>query len=100
MRISPISRGSYRIVTSGVQIPEFGTYGKNIITGPTAKNLDSSLFKNFYFTGSQRIYLQLRAEAFNTTNTPSFYLPAASVPPSLARAIPGRHAIRVNWLFT
>jgi outer membrane receptor protein involved in Fe transport len=64
----------------GAQIPEFGTCGKNVITGPSAKNLDSSLFKNFYFNESQRVYLQFRAEAFNTTNTPTFSLPAASDP--------------------
>ena len=66
--------------TTGAKITEYGTCGKNVVNGPTAKNLDSSLFKNFYFTESQRIYLQFRVEAFNTTNTPTFYLPAASDP--------------------
>lgn len=56
----------------------WGNCGKNIINGPTTKNLDSSLFKNLYFSDSQRVYLQFRVEAFNTTNTPSFSLPAAS----------------------
>jgi len=63
---------------TGGQETQFGNCGKNFITGPTTKNLDSSLFKNFYFSDSQRIYLQFRVEAFNTTNTPAFSLPAAS----------------------
>jgi hypothetical protein len=64
-------------VTGGNET-EYGTCGKNFITGPTTKNLDSSLFKDFYFSDSQRVYLQFRVEAFNTTNTPAFFLPAAS----------------------
>jgi carboxypeptidase family protein/TonB-dependent receptor-like protein len=77
------------ISVKGAQIPEYGTCGKNVITGPTSKNLDSSLFKNFYFTESQRVYLQFRAEAFNTTNTPTFYLPAASDPTLTCKGNPG-----------
>jgi hypothetical protein len=65
-------------ITSGGSETNWGNCGKNFITGPTSKNLDSSLFKNFYFSESQRIYLQFRVEAFNTTNTPAFSLPAAS----------------------
>jgi hypothetical protein len=75
--------------TTGATITEYGTCGKNIINGPTSKNLDSSLFKNFYFSDSQRIYLQFRAEAFNTTNTPTFYLPAASDPTLTCKGNPG-----------
>jgi outer membrane receptor protein involved in Fe transport len=72
---------------TGAQIPEFGTCGKNIINGPASYNLDSSLFKNFNF--SERIYLQIRAEAFNTTNTPAFSLPAASDPTLTCKGNPG-----------
>ena len=68
---------------------EWGNCGKNIITGPTSKNLDSSLFKNFYFSDSQRIYLQFRVEAFNTTNTPAFSLPAASDATLTCKGNPG-----------
>jgi hypothetical protein len=74
---------------TGGQETMFGNCGKNIITGPTSKNLDSSLFKNFYFSDSQRIYLQFRAEAFNTTNTPTFYLPAASNATLTCKGNPG-----------
>ena len=74
---------------TGGQETVWGNCGKNIINGPTSKNLDSSLFKNFYFSDSQRIYLQFRAEAFNTTNTPSFYLPAASDASLTCKGTPG-----------
>lgn len=63
---------------TGAQIQEFGNCGHFPTTGPGSKNLDSSLFKNFYLSESHRMYLQFRAEAFNTTNTPTFELPAAS----------------------
>jgi hypothetical protein len=73
----------------GTTETEWGNCGKNIITGPTSKNLDSSLFKNFYFSDSQRIYLQFRVEAFNTTNTPAFSLPAASDATLTCKGTPG-----------
>jgi len=41
------------------------------------KNLDFSLFKNFSLT--ERFKLQLRAEAFNLTNTPVFSAPGTTV---------------------
>jgi hypothetical protein len=43
------------------------------VRGPHFNNLDSSILKNFHFTESA--YLQFRAEAFNTTNTPPFVQP-------------------------
>lgn len=43
------------------------------VRGPHFSNLDSSLLKNFNITESS--YLQFRAEAFNTTNTPPFVQP-------------------------
>jgi hypothetical protein len=43
--------------------------------GPHFNNLDSSILKNFNFTESK--YLQFRAEAFNTTNTPPFVQPGS-----------------------
>jgi hypothetical protein len=41
--------------------------------GPQFTNLDSSILKNFNFT--EKTYIQFRAEAFNTTNTPPFAQP-------------------------
>ena len=84
---------------AGVNIVEYGNCGKNPITGPWAKDLDSSLFKNFYFSESQRIYLQFRAEAFNTTNTPTFYLPAASDPTLSCKGTPGQACNAANAAF-
>jgi Carboxypeptidase regulatory-like domain/TonB dependent receptor len=43
------------------------------VRGPHFANLDSSILKNFNFTEST--FLQFRAEAFNTTNTPPFAQP-------------------------
>lgn len=43
------------------------------VRGPGYNNLDSSLLKNFHFT--EAIYLQFRAEAFNTFNSPPFAQP-------------------------
>jgi hypothetical protein len=58
----------------------FGTYGnsgRNIVTAPGINALNSTVQKNFNFT--ERSYLQLRFEAFNTLNHPNFYLPNATV---------------------
>jgi hypothetical protein len=47
-----------------------GTLSRNYIRGQSFKNLDASIFKNFDIT--ERVKLQTRLEAFNTTNTPHF----------------------------
>jgi len=44
-----------------------GNAGRNIVIGPAYVNIDSSLAKDFAIEG--RWKLQVRAEAFNTTNT-------------------------------
>jgi hypothetical protein len=51
----------------------FGNVGRNILTGPDLVNLDASLFRKIPF--GERISLELRAESFNTTNTPHFNNP-------------------------
>lgn len=63
---------------TGAHVTEFGNCGHFPVTGPGSKNLDTSLFKDFYLSESHRVYLQFRAEAFNATNTPTFSLPSAS----------------------
>ena len=55
----------------------YGNSGRNILTGPTLKNVDFSLAKSFTLT--ERFRLQFRAEAFNATNTPFFGLPGANI---------------------
>jgi hypothetical protein len=75
--------------TTGALVQEFGNCGRRVATGPGLKNVDSSIFKNFFFTRSDRIYLQFRTEFFNTTNTPSFSLPSASDPTLTCEGAPG-----------
>ena len=53
-----------------------GNTGRNTLHGPPMRRLDLSLFKNVDLTASTR--LQLRAEVFNVTNTPSFSNPNAN----------------------
>jgi hypothetical protein len=50
-----------------------GNTGRNTLHGPPQRRIDLSLFKNLSLTTAMR--LQLRAEVFNLTNTPSFGLP-------------------------
>lgn len=61
---------------TGVQLIKFGTAARRIGRGPIATNLDFSLFKNF--RAGERVNVQFRAEAFNLSNTPAFFLPGAT----------------------
>ncbi|WP_433974359.1 TonB-dependent receptor domain-containing protein [Tunturiibacter lichenicola] len=52
-----------------------GTIGntpRNSLFGPTFRHVDLSVFKNFTLT--ERFGLQFRAESYNISNTPNFYL--------------------------
>jgi hypothetical protein len=51
----------------------FGNAGRNILEGPGYTNVNASLVKNTAI--SERLNLQLRAEAFNLFNHPNFNLP-------------------------
>ncbi len=55
----------------------FGTAGFDLLRGPGATNLDLSLFRAFKI--SERWRVQLRAEAFNLSNTPHFSNPASNI---------------------
>ncbi|MEX2261432.1 MAG: TonB-dependent receptor [Bryobacteraceae bacterium] len=57
---------------------QFGTGGRNILTGPGTRQLDASLFKEFRFSEDGVRRLEFRTEFFNFTNTPQFNDPAAS----------------------
>lgn len=57
----------------------YGNAGRNILTGPTTKQIDFSVFKNFVFTEDGTKRLQFRAEAFNLFNTPQFNNPNAQI---------------------
>ena len=62
--------------STGVSLIRFGNAQRRIGRGPRATNLDFSLFKNF--RAGERFNVQLRAEAFNLSNTPAFFLPGAT----------------------
>jgi hypothetical protein len=50
-----------------------GNVGRNTLYGPPQRHLDLSLFRQIPL--NERVQLQLRAESFNLTNTPSFAAP-------------------------
>ncbi len=62
--------------STGVSLTRFGNAQRRIGRGPRATNLDFSLFKNF--RAGERFNVQFRAEAFNLSNTPTFFLPGAT----------------------
>jgi Carboxypeptidase regulatory-like domain/TonB dependent receptor len=64
---------AYRPVTTVA----FGNSGYNQLYGPHQINLDSSVFRDFSIR--EKMKLQFRIEALNTTNTPHFANPAANV---------------------
>lgn len=51
-----------------------GTSARDLIRGPGFSNLDFAVFKNFAIT--ERFRAQLRAQAYNLTNTPHFSNPS------------------------
>ena len=55
----------------------FGNAGRNLLSGPGITNLDFAIYKSIKIT--ERIGLQFRAEAFNSTNTPPFNPPNVQV---------------------
>jgi hypothetical protein len=57
--------------------PEFGNLGWNVISGPGAWNLDSSIFRNFSI--KERWKIQLRGEAFSVINTPRWNNPNTDI---------------------
>jgi len=61
--------------TGAFVIPTLGTIGntpRNSLHGPSFRHFDLSIFKDFSVT--ERVKLQFRAEAFNLTNTPSYFV--------------------------
>jgi len=54
-------------------IGTFGNSGRNILTGPSLKNVDMAVLKDFHIY--EQAVLQFRAEFFNLFNHPNFNLP-------------------------
>jgi hypothetical protein len=71
--------GTYFDTTAFARVTDvrFGNVGRNTMRGPGVVNLDLSLFRTFKMAG--RYQLQVRAEAFNATNTPHFDNPNGNV---------------------
>jgi Carboxypeptidase regulatory-like domain/TonB dependent receptor len=65
----------------------FGNTGINIFDGPGFFDLDFSVFKNLAI--NERFRLQLRAEAFNSTNTPQYGNPGTSMTSSTFGKVTG-----------
>jgi hypothetical protein len=61
---------------TGAAIQLIGTGGRRFVRGPGSVNFDFSVFKETRVT--ERSTLQFRAEFFNLTNTPTFFLPAGN----------------------
>ena len=61
---------------TGAAVQTFGNCARLVVYGPGSKNADVSIFKNTKF--SEQRYVEFRAEFFNLTNTPTFYLPSAA----------------------
>jgi hypothetical protein len=72
---------------TGAAIQQFGDSARRVARGPGSENTDVSIFKNTRF--NERTILQFRAEFFNFTNTPTFFLPAASSPTLTCIGPPG-----------
>ena len=76
----PHSISGYWFNPSGFYKPALGTdgnLGRNAIYGPGLASADVSVFKNLPLT--ERVKAELRAEAFNITNTPQFTNPDSNV---------------------
>jgi hypothetical protein len=76
-----INPGAFRVPgttasRSGAQIQLLGNAGRRFIRGPGSVNFDFSAIKNTRIT--ETWLLQFRAEFFNLTNTPTFFLPAGN----------------------
>lgn len=66
---SPEERAKFSAPAAG----EMGNTGRNYFTGPGSLNLNNSLIKRFSFGETRR--LELRADATNVTNTPTYGFP-------------------------
>jgi hypothetical protein len=61
---------------TGSLIQRFGDSARHVARGPGSVNFDFSLFKNTGVT--EKVNVEFRAEFFNLTNTPMFFLASAN----------------------
>ena len=70
------SRSLHQYFNTAAFVPQtLGTVGnteRNSVFGPHFRHVDVSLFKDFAVT--ERVVMQFRAESFNVSNTPSYYI--------------------------
>ena len=59
-------------------IGQFGNIGRNKYHGPGYYNIDSGIYKNIYWPGSEQRYLQLRLESYNVLNHTNFNNPSGN----------------------
>lgn len=71
----PSSFSQPSAATTGIS--GLGNSGQNAYIGPGFFNLDGALFRKFAIT--ERVGLELRAEAFSLTNTPQFGNPSSNI---------------------
>ncbi len=69
------ANGTYIPPGSTTPVPEFGTEGRNILTGPGLTNLDFSLTKTIPLAAEHH-RMQLSGEFFNIFNHPLFDIPS------------------------
>jgi hypothetical protein len=73
-RLSNKSQAEFFDVTAFAPQPlgTIGTAHRNSLFGPNFRHVDLSVFKDFPI--NERVKVQFRAEAFNISNTPNFYI--------------------------
>ena len=69
----PQQRGQFSVPGAG----DFGNMGRNAFRGPSSVNIDLGVQKRIRFGRNHE--LQLRADATNLTNTPTFGFPTATI---------------------
>ncbi len=74
----------------------FGTEHRNDLVGPSYKDVDFNVFKDFRLT--ERLNLQLRAESFNLLNHTNFNVPNDTLASSAFGKITGSNFARENQL--
>ncbi|MBM3726065.1 MAG: hypothetical protein FJW40_11645 [Acidobacteria bacterium] len=98
--LPPGERTIDRWFDTGFAVPsapgQVSNVGRNVIDGPGRKNMDLMIARNFRlpFEGHS---LQLRAEAFNATNTPNFGAPNTAIgSPNQGRIIAAEEPRRIQ----